>query len=322
MDTCKISIIVPVYNGAAYIEKCLDSLVNQTLADIEIIIVNDGSVDHTIEKITPYLNAYPQRVKLINIANSGQGVARNIGVQYASGEYLAFVDSDDYLDLTMYEKLYACAILNQYDLVVCPYYRVNEYGEILNTEMMYYENIIHLNTSPWNKLFKRDVWLSANIKFAEKLWYEDVLAIYEFAFCASAIGFFNEPLYYYVFRSNSSVNIYKDKVCDIFLVLDELYEFLLKNQCLDTKSDEIEAIYILHGIFGHLSRCAAERNLIKRHALIKEAKQFVEAKFHNFGRNKYFNLYKPIYPLTLLDVMKWFGLKGLRYGIFDFLLIL
>ena len=118
----KVSIIVPVYNVEKYIDKCLQTLVNQTLEDIEIIIVNDGSTDNSEEIIKQYLQAYKNKIKYVIKENGGLSDARNYGMKYATGEFIAFLDSDDYVDVTIYEKMYKKAIeefnvLNQLQLI-------------------------------------------------------------------------------------------------------------------------------------------------------------------------------------------------------------
>ena len=106
----KVSIIVPVYGVEEWLERCMESLVHQTLQDIEIIVVNDGSPDNSQEIIDRYVKEYPDLVQGHIKENGGLSDARNYGLQYATGEYIAFVDSDDYVDVTMYEKLYKKAI--------------------------------------------------------------------------------------------------------------------------------------------------------------------------------------------------------------------
>lgn len=102
---CKVSIIIPIYNTEKYIKDCLDSVVNQTLDDIEIICINDGSTDNSLKLINDYAKR-DKRIKVINQENKGQGTARNIGIKESKGEYIGFVDFDDYIDLKMYEKLF------------------------------------------------------------------------------------------------------------------------------------------------------------------------------------------------------------------------
>ena len=102
----KVSVIVPVWNVEKYLEKCLDSLVNQTLKEIEIIVVNDESPDNSQKIIDKYVKKYPKKIKALSQKNGGQGSARNHGLKYATGEYIGYVDSDDYIEKNMYELMY------------------------------------------------------------------------------------------------------------------------------------------------------------------------------------------------------------------------
>ena len=113
----KVSVIVPVYNVEKYIDKCLKSLVNQTLSDIEIIVVNDGSTDNSETIIKQYLEKYQNKIKYVIKQNGGLSDARNYGMKFATGEYIAFLDSDDYVDNTIYEKMYNKATEEQCDFV-------------------------------------------------------------------------------------------------------------------------------------------------------------------------------------------------------------
>ena len=122
----KVSIIVPAYNVEQYIDKCLNSLVSQTIDDYEIIIVVDGSKDGSIEIVKQYYEKYPSIIKYYETANKGLSAARNYGLKKAKGEYVGFVDSDDYVSEKMFEKMYNYAINNECDIVVCNYYKVTE----------------------------------------------------------------------------------------------------------------------------------------------------------------------------------------------------
>lgn len=104
MNEIKVSIIIPIYNVEKYIEQCIESVVNQTLKDIEIIIVNDGTKDNSMKKIEKYLS--DPRIIVIDKENGGLSSARNVGLEIAKGEYIAFIDSDDFIELTMLEELY------------------------------------------------------------------------------------------------------------------------------------------------------------------------------------------------------------------------
>lgn len=118
MNRPKVSIIVPIYNVAAYLQRCMDSLLNQTLRDIEIILVDDGSPDNCPQMCDEYAKQ-DNRIKVIHKKNEGLGYARNTGLEATCGEFIAFIDSDDYVDVSMYETLYNRAIENQSDAVFC-----------------------------------------------------------------------------------------------------------------------------------------------------------------------------------------------------------
>ena len=178
----KVSVIVPAYNAEKYIDKCLESLINQTLKDIEIIVVNDGSKDNTLEKINKYSD---KRIKLLNLKeNKGIGHARNEGIKKALGEYIGFVDSDDYVDKNMFEKMYEKASKEKLDIVVCDFYKQIEntnqtIKEIIpnfkNTTLKNNSNLLlDINLAPWNKIYKRKLIVDNKIHFDEKLKYEDV----------------------------------------------------------------------------------------------------------------------------------------------------
>ena len=125
----KVSIIIPVFNAEKYLEKCLDSLVNQTLEDIEIICIDDGSTDNSLEILKTY-EQKDKRIKVLQQTNKKQGAARNYGIREAIGEYIGFVDSDDWAELDMFEKLYNKAISTDSDITMC---KVIDYNENTKT---------------------------------------------------------------------------------------------------------------------------------------------------------------------------------------------
>lgn len=184
----KVSVIIPVYNVEDYIEKCLNSLLQQTLNDIELIIVNDGTKDLSIEKIQ-YLVDSNKNIKLINQKNSGLSAARNTGLEYAEGEYVAFIDSDDYVESTFLEELYIAAIEDNLDISMSGYkkLKVNKYEEkernyklyntvmtgveFLEKELKYKDYCMEV----WDDLYRLDFLKENNLKFEENLLHEDEL---------------------------------------------------------------------------------------------------------------------------------------------------
>ena len=122
----KVSIVVPAYNVEQYLDRCLDSLLRQTLTDIEIIIINDGSTDGT-QKIIDYYKCLHPQIKSITTENRGLSEARNLGISLCSGEYIGFVDSDDYVEPEMYDKMYSLATDKNLDVVACDYNEIRTY---------------------------------------------------------------------------------------------------------------------------------------------------------------------------------------------------
>lgn len=209
----KVSIVVPVYNMEEYLTECLDTLVEQSLEDIEIIIVNDGSTDRSQEIIDDYVYRFSDKIRAFSIPNSGLGMARNYGIQKARGRYVGFVDSDDLVDLKMFEKLYKFASKEKADCVICDYIAFwedgrKEYVHSLPKKSDRFE-IIKQSTkygvvNAVTKLF--DIELIKKIQFPEG-FYEDLATIPIWLTNANKIAYLNQGLYYYRQRSGSITSI-------------------------------------------------------------------------------------------------------------------
>lgn len=213
----KVSIIVPIYNLEHYLRQCLDSCINQTLRDIEVICVNDGSIDNCSEIINEYA-IKDNRIKIINQDNQGLSIARNHGMDIAQGEYILFLDSDDWLALDCCEVAYNQAKENNNDFICFSYYNCDNNGEIINhTDFNKLKNIIknkqinpksvkdsHYIQSAfvWNKIYNRR-WLNDNhIKFIKMEWEDLPFTIMAFI-NSSSFSLINKPLYYYRNREDS-----------------------------------------------------------------------------------------------------------------------
>ena len=228
MNKPKVSIIVALYNKDKYIKKCIKSLLNQTLKDIEIIVVNDCSTDKSLDIVR---SLDDKRIKVINNKkNKGIGITRNIGISKAQGEFLGFVDADDYIEKNMYEKYYNYAKENNLDLLTSDYFKIinnkKEYFKVDNFEITNIEknnNIINLiNYGPCNKLFKRDLIINNNIIFSETTKFEDVIFVAKAIRCSKHIGYLNEAYYNYVIHSLSETTTVDKRTFDIFEVLDNV----------------------------------------------------------------------------------------------------
>ena len=248
-----VSIIVPIYNVENYLAKCLDSLVHQTYANIEILAINDGSLDRSTQIIDDYQQKY-KSIKRYDKLNGGLSDARNYGIDWASGEYLLFIDSDDYVDITMVEKLVNAAQLNNAEIAVCDMEYVYDDGERKFSSggsftigcVKEYVNLFSINNSACNKLFKRE--LFRENRFIKGIWYEDLATIPKCCYEANQIVKVDEVLYFYYQRSNSIIHTENPKVFDIYIALLELKAFLIKQNDLDRFNKTLRKMLIIQGI--------------------------------------------------------------------------
>lgn len=171
-----VSIIMPAYNVERYLKKSLDSLFGQSFKEFELIFINDGSTDNTAYIIKKYKEIYPDKIQIIDVENGGQSRARNIGMQYAKGEYIIFLDSDDYIDVDYLETLYFAAKTNESDMVISGQRKVDIYGRTLAN--IYYPiqnnpNLVLRRLNPHGKIYRSKFLKQFNIYFAEGKLYED-----------------------------------------------------------------------------------------------------------------------------------------------------
>ncbi|NGU66465.1 glycosyltransferase family 2 protein [Clostridium perfringens] len=223
MKNIKVSILIPVYNTEKYLRKCLDSVINQTLKEIEIIITNDGSTDNSEYIINEYIKKY-DKIIYTKQKNSGLGATRNKGIELANGEYIAFLDSDDWVDNDFYEVLYKEAKKYNNDLVVSSY--LNEFKDktILTDNKSkdrigYLRNILSGNEAgfSWNKLYKRELIIDNNLKFPLRGYFENVEDQYftiRSIYYSKSIGFTNLSNIHYRYNQNSIVNRYQKGLID------------------------------------------------------------------------------------------------------------
>ena len=246
-----ISVIVPVYNGEKFICQCIDSITNQTLKDIEILIINDGSKDNTL-KVIESIAKNDSRIKILNQKNSGVSAARNNGISNSLGEYIAFVDSDDYIDKTMCEKMYKKAEEFNSDIVIC---NVNDViNDNKKVSLNLNEGIIDirrltgseflsneyfkLGTAVWHKIFKSNLIKENKIKFINysEVASEDTLFNYEAMLKAKRIYCIDEPLYDYKINENSltkSKSAKENMVKRCMNTVNIMSDFLSKNRIKD-----------------------------------------------------------------------------------------
>lgn len=240
----KLSIIVPIYNVEEYLENCIDSILDQTFKDFELILVNDGSPDNSLEICYRYQEK-DERVKVIDKKNGGVSSARNAGIDIALGEYIAFIDPDDDIEINMYERLIEGAIKNNVDIVICGF----KFIDIFNNKKISYEvdrysnriikekeirsdvlkSILELKNvygygvySCWNKVYKNDLFNDNKIRFdIEKHHGEDARLNLILLTKVKSIYFINQPLYNYYIRKRESLTT---------VVRDNMYKYILDNK--------------------------------------------------------------------------------------------
>ncbi len=303
----KVSVIVPAYNSEKYINKCLDSLVNQTLKEIEIVVINDGSTDKTSAILNSYLTKYPLKIKVINQENQGIAEARNRGIELASGRTIAFLDSDDFVDLEMYEKLYNKMESMDYDIVSSTfYYHYDDHDDMgikdLNGDILTFKDLkkyfLKLYPVIWNKLYKQE--LVKGIKF-KNVYAEDVEFLYSILPKVKKVGFVPEPLYYYYQREKSESKVFTEKLFDYIYNFNSLYQDYQKNDYFKHFLKEFEFVYVRYLYATFLKRSATLDKELRENAY-KVAKKNVKEKFPHYRRNKYF--YQSLKGLYLVTFNK------------------
>jgi len=296
----KVSIIVTVYNVEAFLEKCLDSLVSQTLDNFEVIVVNDGSPDDSQKIIDKYKKKYPEIIKAYKIKNRGLGGARNYALEKCSGEYVLFVDSDDYIDLTMAEEMYKMAKKDKSDIVLCGYDVIDEATKkVISKESAYSpvekENpvlsLLFGKTAVWNKLYKTSLIKDNNIKFRSKVWYEDIDFSFKTLLLSKKNSFIDEPFYKYLIRNGSIMNNNNIERClEICLGFDELINYCQEKEIYNKYYEQLEFYAMYHIYICAITRVINTNNKYAyKKEIINKLKEYVNKNFPNFKKNKYIN---------------------------------
>ena len=323
MNECKLSIIVPVYGVEKYIDKCLNSLVKQSLKEIEVIVVNDGTKDNSQKIVDKYVKKYPDKIKSYIKENGGQGSARNYGLKKASGEYIGYVDSDDFVEKDMYKKLYNKAKENNYDIVVCGNYNVSEdyqnknIDAFINNYNTDLENIFFGKMAVWNKIYKRDILIKNKLEFKEKVWYEDLAFTLKAIMNSNTFAFIDEPLYDYLIREGSTMNNSNvQRNLEILDAFDDILSYIKHNKKEEYFS-KIEFLAIDHIYISAIVRVlkAEADDKVKRETINKLI-DYMNKKFPNYKNNKYINTLsknrKIIYKLINI---KMYGLINLIFKV-------
>ena len=302
MEQPKISIIVPVYKVEKYLRRSMDSLVNQTLDDIEVICINDGSPDNCLSILKEYKEKYKDKnIVIIDKQNEGVWKGRYDGIKKATGEYIAFVDSDDYITLDYAEKLYTAAKKDNSDIVVSGYYRVDvETEHVYSTEMTGFtdrkidmdvnpEDILTINTALWNKLYKAEV--LKKLKNLEKppRILDDMMFLLLAYLNTKTISFIDNPLYYYMVRSDSIMSqIKKEQIESTENAMIEIKNIYQNDENGKNRIEVIDSMAFLHFGISLMFRMSSDKKNFK--SVLKQNRKYLDENFSLWRKNKYLKI--------------------------------
>lgn len=325
VPSAKISIIVPVYNVEKYLRKCLDSLVQQTYRNLEIIVVNDGSTDDSPKIAEEYAERFPDIFKLIHQNNAGLSAARNAALDACTGDFIGFVDSDDFVSATMFSEMLHLAQKHSADMVICNLQKVDAEGNVLEKLPQipnlpefflladYFSVFADLSYFACNKLFRKDIFKEK--RFREGLHFEDIDLIPQLLLRCKTVAQTQNYHYQYFVRAHSISKTHTEKGGDIFLAIKNVEEaFALSNYAGRRK--ELRDFQILQGVYSFLAYLA----FVKDEKIFAELdgllKNFLRARqiglkdilgYQRFGKNYllYLPLKKKIFYLLYFAGQKW-----------------
>jgi glycosyltransferase involved in cell wall biosynthesis len=303
----KVSIIIPIYNNEKYLKRCIDSLINQSLKEIEIILINDGSTDDS-RKICESYSTKDKRVRLINKLNRGVSDARNLGLEVAKGDCIGFVDSDDYVDQDMYKIMYEKLVSFNCDIVMCDFNRVKNNGEIVKVESKLksglYSSESILSLFIGNKLEHfSDIFYTASVvkclykkevigktRFVPIKQLEDRQFNVEILIKTGMVYYFSEPFYYYLYNENSLSNNYNRNLIDLLIFSEKrLINLLQKNHLYKKFNEEVFTSKLKHciSIIKNEAKKLKFKNINKSINNIKKFRDRIE--FNKLYFNKVIN---------------------------------
>lgn len=315
----KISVIVPVYNEEKYLSTCLKSLVNQTLKDIEIIAINDGSKDSSLDIMQRFADSYKGKVKIIDSKNNGAGSARNKGLDIATGEFIKFVDADDYLKLDILEKMYTIAKENNVKLVrgnhqtivgpikmmdTCSWsgLKGNQIVDVKENK----DYIITETPGIGNKLISRE--LLGDLRFPEHTKWEDLAIMPVVVASSEKIFHMDEPVYNYRVNMNTTITDFIKKIpniLDIIRCVETLEKHMESRGLNDEYKTQIETLYVMHTLF-RVENAMLWVNFPKKkkEIVINSLINLLDLKYPNWKNDRMVEKYKKINPLFGIDISR------------------
>ncbi|WKS95268.1 glycosyltransferase family 2 protein [Riemerella columbina] len=323
----KVSVIVPVYNVENYLPKCLDALVAQTLEAIEILVINDGSQDRSQQIMEDYQARYPEKIKIFAKPNGGLSDARNYGLDHANGEFIGFVDSDDYVLPTMFEEMYTLAKRHTAEMVVCNIQKVNEHGEVTQklTQLPHLPEKIELKAHfsvfsdlsyfACNKLFHRD--LFKNHRFKKGIHFEDIELVPQLLLQCKTIA--RTPVYHYQYleRSDSITKSHTERGLDILNAVKSV-ELAFEQSDYHNFKKELKGFQILEGVYTYLAYLAFVKDERVYKKMASKLKEFIKEREISVKEILQYRRFDENYLLSLpfkkqaYYLLYFSGLEGVR----------
>lgn len=281
----KVSVIVPVYNVEKYLSKCLLSLVNQTLQEIEILVINDGSKDSSQQIIDKFQSQYPEKISAFQKENGGLGDARNFGLDRAEGDFIGFVDGDDYVTPSMFKEMYNLAQNHQAEMVICNLQKIDEYGNIIQqlTQVPNMPEKINLKEHfsifsdlsyfACNKLFHKK--LFQDKRFKKEIHFEDIQLIPQLLLKCKTIAQTQNYHYQYLERTDSITKTHTEKGLDILRAVEEV-STVFERSIYASREHEIQNFRILEGIYTFLAYLAFVKEDKAYQKMSNELKSFIQ----------------------------------------------
>lgn len=279
----KVSVIVPVYNVEKYLRKCLDSLVNQTLKDIEIIVVNDGSPDKSQDIIDEYVKKYPKLVQSYIKKNGGLSDARNYGLKKASGEYISFIDSDDWVDKNMLEEMYSKAVKENADIVICDL--TDHYEKYtIKHNCTKFDSPFEVSGSACNKIFKKEA--IHGLSFYKSIWYEDLNFTSKLYLNSAKIAVIHKDFYHCHCRDGSIMNNNNSlKNLDIIIAIKDIINYSIEKKCYD--KNIISYLIFNHILVTSINRVSKQKSKDKKFVL-KELLKYCRENIKDYKKCEFY----------------------------------
>lgn len=322
----KATVIVPVYNVEAYLEKCVQSILAQTEPDFELLLVDDGSTDHS-GALCDQLAQTDPRIQVIHQKNQGLGGARNTGIQAAAGDWVLLVDSDDWIEPELLEKTLEAGLREEADLVMFGFRSVDEQGNTLQTfvedvptdqglTLKDHPDLLMTAPSAWRRLYRRELLSRTGILYPPRVWYEDIRTTPKLLAAASRVVFLNYVGYDYLSRTGSiTKNQNADRNREILWAFDDLLPYFQDQGLFERYRQELCYLTLFH---AYLTASVRVLLIDRKHPLLGEFRDYLNKWFPDYRRCKYLPRLNRLHRLLLsLLEKRMYGLVAVLFRLKD-----